>query len=96
MPSERHKSNCRFVAARIRLGVPRADGRRVGERDRQVHFVSLPDDRPAPLVLKTLCGDPLARDVTELLDHIAGMPCVRCLAHVPDAARPPHEHRRSA
>ncbi len=85
MPSERPETSRHFVAARIRLGVPRADGRRVGERDRQVHLVPLPADRPAPLVLRTLCGDPLAREVTELLDHIAGMPCVRCLAHVPDA-----------
>jgi hypothetical protein len=96
MSSERHKTSRHFVAARIRLGVPRADGRRVGERDRQVHLVALPDDRPAPPVLRTLCGDPLAREVTELLDHIAGMPCVRCLAYVQEAGGPARENRRSA
>jgi hypothetical protein len=86
MPAEHRARNCRVVAARIRLGVPRADGRRVGERDRQVHFVALPEDKPVPLVLRTLCGDPLAREVTDLLDSVAGMPCVRCLASVPQAA----------
>ncbi|WP_410573994.1 hypothetical protein [Amycolatopsis sp. cmx-4-61] len=96
MPSERHNRSCTFVAARIRLGVPRADGRRAGERDRQVHLVLLPDDRPAPPVLETLCGDPLAREATELLDHIAGMPCIRCLAQVPDAGRAARDDRRSA
>ncbi|SEF36930.1 hypothetical protein SAMN05421837_11241 [Amycolatopsis pretoriensis] len=87
MTDERRTSNRRVVAARIRLGVPRADGRRAGERDRQVHFVALRSDQPTPLVLRTLCGDPLAREQTELLDHIAGMPCVRCLAHVPQHSR---------
>ncbi|HEY3470015.1 MAG TPA: hypothetical protein VGL47_33125 [Amycolatopsis sp.] len=96
MSTERRNSNRRVVAARIRLGVPRADGRRAGERDRQVHFVSLPTDQPAPLVLRTLCGDPLAREATDLLDHIAGMPCVRCLARVPQAAETAQDSRRSA
>jgi hypothetical protein len=86
MSAEHRARNCRVVAARIRLGVPRADGRRVGERDRQVHFVALPAGKPVPLVLRTLCGDPLAREATDLLDSIAGMPCVRCLASVPRAA----------
>jgi hypothetical protein len=86
MPAEHRARNCRVIAARIRLGVPRTDGRRAGERDRQVHFVALPADRPLPPVLRTLCGDPLAREATDLLDSIAGMPCVRCLASVPPAA----------
>lgn len=100
MSAEHRVRSRRVVAARIRLGVPRADGRRVGERDRQVHFVALPADMPTPLVLHALCGDPLARDVTDLLDCIVGMPCLRCLACVPhataDAMNSPCGGRRSA
>jgi hypothetical protein len=85
MPTDRRNRNCHVIAARIRLGVPRTDGRPSGERDRQVHFVAVPTDQPPPLTLRTLCGDPLTREATELLDHIAGMPCERCLAHFPRA-----------
>lgn len=100
MRAARHFRNCRVVAVRIRRGVLRADGRPAGERDRQVHFVTLATSAPAPPVLKTLCGDLLDPDAAELLDGISGMPCVKCFSCVPQAtdapAGPSRDRRRSA
>jgi hypothetical protein len=78
-----HTADHRVVAARLRSGAARPDGRPIGERDREVHFVSLSADTPTPLQLTTLCGRHLTRDIAELIDIITGMPCAGCLAHMP-------------
>jgi hypothetical protein len=96
MPADRPFRAGRVVAARFRLGVARSNGRRVGERDRQVHFVALPGDEPAPAVLKALCGDLLELAEAELLDGISGMPCVSCFARAPHLMAGTANRRRSA
>ncbi|SFW11516.1 hypothetical protein [Amycolatopsis australiensis] len=79
----RPRHDHRVVAARLRLGAARPDGRPVGERDREVHFLALPDGTPTQLQLTTLCGQHLNREAVELIDTITGMPCALCLAHIP-------------
>ncbi|MCR6488469.1 hypothetical protein M8542_37140 [Amycolatopsis sp. OK19-0408] len=65
-----------------------------------MHFVAPAAHGPTPPVLETLCGDLLDPAVTEVLDGITGMPCVRCFACVPHAAAGPagaaRDRRRSA
>jgi hypothetical protein len=78
-----HRQDHRVVAARLRPGTARPDGRPVGERDREVHFVALPLGPPTPLQLSTLCGRHLTRDTADLIDTITGMPCALCLANIP-------------
>lgn len=97
MPGDRNCGERRVVAVRMRRGVPRADGRRAGERDRQVHFAALPAGEQAPPVVPTLCGDLLDLDSAELLEGVAGMPCVRCFTGFPHAtAAATGDRRRSA
>lgn len=100
MSAERHFGDGRVVAVRMRRGVPRADGRRAGERDRQVHFAALPAGEQTSPVVLTLCGDLLDLESADLLDGVAGMPCVRCFACFPHAtaaaASPSRDRRRSA
>jgi hypothetical protein len=81
--ADRHRQGRRVIAARLRLGSTCPDGRPVGERDREVHFVALPAGTPAPLQFITLCGRRLASDTADMIDTITGMPCALCLAHIP-------------
>jgi hypothetical protein len=78
-----HRQDHRVLAARLRPGTTRPDGRIVGERDRQVHFVTLSTGAPTPLQLTTLCGQHITRDDADLIDTITGMPCALCLAQIP-------------
>ena len=55
----------------------------VGERDRVVHVVPVPDPEAVPEVLTAYCGTRFGPGTTELLSAPRGMPCVRCLAAAP-------------
>ena len=55
----------------------------VGERDRVVHVVPVPDPAAIPEVLTAYCGQEFAPGTTELLSVPRGMPCVLCLVRVP-------------
>ncbi len=83
-----NRQNRHVVAARLRPGAPRPDGRPAGERDREVHFVVLLADAPTPLQFSTLCGRQLTRDSADLIDTITGMPCALCLARIPQPRSP--------
>jgi hypothetical protein len=55
----------------------------VGERDRVVHVVPVPDPHAIPEYLIAYCGARFGPGMTESLATPVGMPCVRCLAAAP-------------
>ena len=52
----------------------------VGERNRTVHLVPMPDTETIPQHLTAHCGQQFAPGTIELLSQPHGMPCERCLA----------------
>jgi hypothetical protein len=55
----------------------------VGERERVVHVVPVPDPGAIPDFLTAYCGKRFGPGTTELLSEPRGAPCVRCLAVAP-------------
>lgn len=56
----------------------------VGERQRTVHMVPIPEtDGVMPDVLAAWCGFKIKPGEAETLERFAGMPCEKCLAHAP-------------
>lgn len=57
---------------------------RVGNTQRVVHMVPLPDlTNGPPESLKAWCGSEIALPDAQVLERFAGMPCERCMAHAP-------------
>ena len=67
-----------ILLVRLRPRLP--NGNWVGERERVVHLVPMPQSREVPEALLAYCGQVILPGTAELLDGLSGMPCNRCLA----------------
>lgn len=60
------------LVVRFRAGV-------VAESERKTHLVRKPTSHMIPLIMTTLCYEPIKRGEAEILPAFAGMPCDLCL-----------------
>lgn len=60
----------------------------VGERDRVVHIVPVPNPDAIPDALTAYCGQEFPPGTTEMLSDPRGMPCLVCVVRVPRPEAP--------
>lgn len=85
-----HPMTGRILLVRLRPGLV-GESRRVvhivpeteGKTHRVVHVVPEPEATTTPESLRAYCGGEFRPGELELLDGITGMPCERCLLHMP-------------